>query len=98
MISADTPLQTPVSLTGGTKRVARLWRTEQTGWLLWTRRIGVVLLMPLMWAVSLLFYAAVLGFGMVPFIAWGIYTLNRRHHIHATRRAMLAANAPQNAL
>jgi hypothetical protein len=97
MITADTPLQTPVSLIGGTKRVARLWRTQQTGWHLWAHRIGVALLMPLMRAVSLTFYAFMLGFAVL-FIPWAIYTLNRRHHIHATRRAMLAADAPQNTL
>jgi hypothetical protein len=82
----DTPLQTPVSFIGGTTRVARLWASNQTGWPLLARRVGVVLLMLGAWLLSALFYTVMLGFAIL-FIPWTIYTLNRRHHIHDARRA-----------
>lgn len=93
----DDILQNPCSLIGSTKRIVRLFRDfGLEGWKVWLGWTASALLLLIAWALVLIVYAFLTGFAIL-WIPWAIWTLNRRHHIHADRRAIMAAGGPGTA-
>jgi len=74
--------QNPLSFIGSTKRIAPL----ATGYHGWTKAVRVTLvsiLLVLAWIGVLLWYCTLtLVLPVVSWVFWGIWTLNRRHHIY----------------
>jgi len=84
-------LQNPFSLIGATKRVIPYGPTGRGWWAVLTWTVTILALI-LAWAVVLAWYALLTGFAVL-WIPWGIYTLNRRHHIHDQLRAAMQQQA-----
>jgi hypothetical protein len=88
----DTILQNPCSFIGSTKRFRRtMAHIHPEGWravILWPLAI---LLLILVWACVLGMYLLLTAIPLL-WIVWTVHTLNRRHHIHADRRAMMRAD------